>query len=208
MKTGPEPKKKTASGKLALRKPQGQQRNALAKGGPATQGTRRPISPVPGESQKSNDRSSETRKRALAALGLMRRKDVSLSEACREEHIKPATLQRYVGSALRQDKPGGRFRATAGDSFRRDLQIPTAQKMTAIRVYGSKNASLIANYLNAVSEYLRTGKRTKLDSFKGKTLKVDGKAIELITDPAKLSPLAEADALHFDQLYASATGRG
>ena len=138
----------------------------------------------------------------------MRREHISLSEASRQEHIKPATVRRYVGSAVRQDKPGGPYRATAGDSFRRDLQIPTAQGPTVVHVYGSKNARLISNYLNAVSEYLRTGKRTKLDSFKGQTVKVDGKDIELITDPAKLLPLAEADVLHFDQLYASATGRG
>ena len=138
----------------------------------------------------------------------MRREHLSLSEACRQEHIKPVTFRRYLGSAVRQDKPGGRFRATLGDHFRRDLEIPTAQGPTVVPIYGSKNASRIANYLNAVSEYLRTGKRTKLDSFNGQTVKVGGKEIELLTNPAKLSTLAEADVLHFDQLYASATGRG
>ena len=131
-----------------------------------------------------------------------------MSEASRLEHIKPATFRRYVGRAVRQDKPGGRFRATPGDTLRRDLQIPTALGPTVIQVYGSKNASFIANYLNAVSEYLRKGKREKLDSFKGKTVKVDGKNVELITDPQTLSAIAEADLHHFDQLYASATGRG
>jgi hypothetical protein len=157
---------------------------------------------------KSNEKSPDTRKRALQALGRMRREHLSLSKACRQEHIKPATFLRYVGSAVRQDKPGGRFRATPGDSFRRNLEIRTAQGLTVVPIYGSKNASRIANYVNAVTEYLRTGKRTKLDAFKGQTVKVDGKEIELITDPAKLSELAEADVLHFDQLYASATGRG
>ncbi len=160
------------------------------------------------EPQKSNARTSATRNRALAVLGRMRREHISLSEASRQEHIKPATVRRYVASAVRQNKPGGPYRATAGDSFRRDLQIPTAQGPTVVHVYGSKNARLISNYLNAVSEYLRTGKRTKLDSLKGQTVKVDGKSIELVTDPAMLVPLAEANVLHFDQLYASATGRG
>jgi hypothetical protein len=163
---------------------------------------------VSAKTQKPGDHSSLTRDRALAVLARMRREHISLSKASREEHIKPATVRRYVGSAVRRDKPGGPFRATKGDSFRRDLQIPTAQGPTVIPVFGSKNASVISNYLNAVSEYLRTGKREKLDSFKGKTVKIDGKDIELITDPALLEPLAEADVLHFDQLYASATGRG
>jgi hypothetical protein len=151
---------------------------------------------------------SEARNRALAALGHMRREKLSLSAACRQEHVKPTTFLRYVGSAVRQDKPGGPFRVTAGDSFKRIMQIPTALGPTAVPVYGSKNAQLVSNYLNAVAEYLRTGRRTKLDSFKGKRLKVGGKEIALITDPAALSALAQADALHFDQLYASATGRG
>jgi hypothetical protein len=163
---------------------------------------------TPVKAQKLSDRASETRNRALQALGLMRREHLSLSQACRQEHIKPATFRHYVGSAVRQDKPGAPFRATKGDKFRRELQIPTAQGPTVIRVYGSKDASRIANYLNAVSEYLRTGKRKKLESFKGQTVKVNGKDMELLTDPAKLSPLAEADVLHFDQLYASVTGRG
>jgi hypothetical protein len=137
----------------------------------------------------------------------MRREHISLSKASREEHIKPATVRRHVGRAVRQEKPGGPFRATKGDSLRRDLRIPTANGQISVPVYGSKNASLVSSYLNAVSEYFRTGKRTKLNSFTGKTIKVDGKEIELITDPALLLPLAQADVLHFDQLYASATGR-
>ncbi|MBB5328426.1 hypothetical protein [Tunturiibacter gelidoferens] len=172
------------------------------------QSKRRTPTLVTENSKKDIPRTSETRNRALAALGQMRRGHVSLSEACRLEHIKPSTVRRYVGSAIRQDKLGGRFRATSGDTFRRDLQIPTVDGPTVIQVYGSKNARFISNYLNAVSEYLRTGKREKLDSFKGKTVKVNGKNVELITDPAMLLPLAEADVLHFDQLYASATGRG
>jgi hypothetical protein len=178
------------------------------KGGATKLTTSKPGIRISAKSQKPNEGTSETRNRALAALGLMRREGIPLSKASRLEHIKPSTVRRYVGSAIRQDKPGGRFRATSGDTFRRDLQIPTVHGPTVIQVYGSKNARFIANYLNAVSEYLRTGKREKLDSFKGKTVKVNGKHVELITDPAMLSPLAEADVLHFDQLYASATGRG
>jgi hypothetical protein len=145
------------------------------------------------------------RNRALVALGRMRREHLSLSQACRQEHIKPATFRRYVGSAVRQDKPGGRFRATAGDSFRRDVQIPTAHGPAVISIRGSKNARFIANYLNAISEYLRTGKQAKLDFFKGKSVKVNGRNVELVTDPAILLQLAEADVLHLDQLYASAS---
>jgi hypothetical protein len=154
-----------------------------------------------------NEREAHARERAFAALARMRREKVSLAAASRLEHVKPATIVRHVGSAIRQDKSGGRYRATKGDRFRRDLQIPTAQGPVTVPIYGSKNAENISKYLNAVSHYLRTGDESKLRPFKGKSLKVAGKRVKLITDPDTLSKLAEADALHLDQLYASTTGR-
>jgi hypothetical protein len=161
---------------------------------------------MPNRAAGVNERQADARTRALHALAKMRRDDLSLVEACRLEHIKPSTMRRYVGNALTQDKPGSKYRATAGDRFRRDLQIPTALGPTAIPVYGSKNAREIALYLNAIALYLRKGDTTKLESFKGKTIRVRGQKVELITDPETLSGLALAGALQFDQLYASFAG--
>lgn len=96
----------------------------------------------------------------------------------------------------------------AGDTLRRDLKIVTAQGEVAVPIYGNKNARRIAQYQNAVAKYSRTGNRSRLDAFKGQTVRVNGQNFELITDPATLQELAERDLLHFDQLYASATGRG
>lgn len=153
------------------------------------------------------ERQAEVHNRALHSLSHMRREHLSLAAACRLEHIKPATFLRHVGSAVRQDKPGGRFYTTKGDRFKRSLQIPTALGPTAIPVYGIKDARKVSEYLNAIGAYLRTGDETKLRRFKGKTLKIRGQKIDLITDPATLTARAEEDALHLDQLYASATGR-
>jgi hypothetical protein len=148
----------------------------------------------------------DTRTRALHALSLMRRQQLSLAEACQLEHIKPSTFLRNVGAAVRQDRPGGRYHAVAGDRFRRDLQIPTALGPVAVPIYGSKNAREISQYLNAIALYLRKGDTSRLEEFKGKTVGVRGQKVELITDPAILSALALAGALQFDQLYASFTG--
>src|SRR5258708_4943019 len=156
-----------------------------------------------GNASPRNEREVQTRKRALATLALLRREKLSLAEASRLEHIKPRTFLRYVGSAVRQDKPGGRYHATAGDRFRRELQIPTALGQTTVTVVGSRAATEIAEYQNAVAFYLRKGDASKLERFKGKTVGVRGKRVELITDPAALSSLALAGALQFDQLYAS-----
>jgi hypothetical protein len=156
----------------------------------------------------SSDNASRTdaRTRALHALSRMRRRHLSLAEACRLEHIKPSTCLRNVGTAVRQDRPGGRYHAIAGDRFRRDLQIPTALGPVAVPIYGSKNAKEISNYLNAIALYLRKGDTSRLERFKGTTVVVRGHKIELISDPATLSSLALAGALQFDQLYASFTG--
>jgi hypothetical protein len=153
-----------------------------------------------------NKRETEARNRSLHALSLMRTNHLSRAEACRLEHIKPSTFRRYVGSAVRQDRPGGRYRATAGDRFRRDLQIPTALGLTPVPIHGSRKAREISQYLNAVGLSLRKGDASRLKRFKGQTVRVGGKKIELITDPATLSSLAEAGALQLDQLYASFAG--
>jgi hypothetical protein len=158
------------------------------------------------DSPTENTLGTDARTRALHALSRMRRQHLSLALACRLEHIKPSTFLRNVGGAIRQNKPGSRYRAVAGDRFRRDLQIPTALGPTPIPIYGSKNAREISNYLNAVALYLRKGDALRLERFKGKTVGVRGQEVELITDPATLSALALAGALQFDQLYASFTG--
>ena len=134
----------------------------------------------------------------------MRREKLSLAEACRLEHIKPSTFLRYVGSAVRQDKPGARYRATTGDRFRRDLYIPTALGPMKVSVHGSKAATTLSKYANAINYYLRTGKTSRLRQFK--TVRIGKQQIELITEPATLSVLAEANALRLDQLYAAIGG--
>lgn len=148
----------------------------------------------------------QARTRALHALAKMRRDKLSLAEACRLEHIKPSTFLRYVGSAVRQNRSNGRYRATPKDQFRRELQIPTALGPTVVPIHGNKKAREISQYLNAIAIYLRKGEASRLKRFRGKTIQIFGKKIELITDPATLSSLALAGALHFDQLYASFTG--
>lgn len=161
---------------------------------------------MPLKRKRSSPKREKTRKRALRALSLMRRENLSLAQACRLEHIKPKTFLGHVGSAVSQDRPGGRYRAKQGDTFRRELRIPTALGEITVPVRGSKAAAKIARYQNAVGEYLRTGRVSKLNAFKGKTIKVRGQRIDFVTDPTTLTDLANAGALQFDQLYAAIGG--
>src|SRR5438270_363150 len=68
------------------------------------------------------DRSDAARERALKALAAMRHGE-TLARAARDNGVTIRTIKRYVGSALVQDRPGGRIRATKSDRLVRYLQI-------------------------------------------------------------------------------------
>jgi hypothetical protein len=132
------------------------------------------------------------------------RRGESMSAACRAEHIKPDTFLRYVGHAVRHDKPGGRFRVVASrDTLTRQLQVPTADGTVPVSVRGIKAARAFSAHANAIAHFNRTGDPSPLKRFKGRTFIAEGRRYEFLTDPDKLMELAEADALRLDSLYAS-----
>jgi hypothetical protein len=161
---------------------------------------------IPKKSPKLTPRSHSTRNRALHALRLMRSEHLSLAEACKRAHIKQSTFLRYVGDSVRHDRPGGRYRATPSDKHRRDLLLPTALGPAPIPIRGSKQATQVARYLNAVGVYLRKGDERQLKLFEGMKVGPRGRQLELITDPETLSSLAEDGAFNLDQLYAAFGG--
>src|SRR5437773_234430 len=59
-------------------------------------------------------RSQSARERVLDAISAMRR-GASLSRAARQNGVTSRTIRRYAGTALVQDRPGGRIRATKAD---------------------------------------------------------------------------------------------
>ena len=149
---------------------------------------------------RTKARQQDTRNRALHALALMRRGE-SLSAACKAEHIKPETFRRYVGGAVRHDKPGGRFRVAKADALRRELQVPTADGPVQVSVRGIKKAREFSEHLNAIAHFNRTGDMSRLEKFKGRTFTSNRRRHAFLTDRAKLLELAEADALRLDDLY-------
>jgi hypothetical protein len=130
-----------------------------------------------------------------------------MSAACKAEHIKPDTFLRYVGRAVRHDKPSGRFRVAATDTLRRELQVPTADGPVHVSVKGIKAAREFSAYLNAIARFNRTGDTSRLKRFKGRTFTADRRRHKFLTDPDRLMELAEADAPRLDSLYASVSSR-
>jgi len=157
--------------------------------------------PPPGSPSNLSLRSFSARDRALHALAETRLLGVSLSRAARDNGVTVRTIKHYLGSALKQGRPGGRIRATKSDRFVRYLQFPTPEGPKEIAVRGSKDASELAQYLVSLKEFLR-GDRTALAKFRGK--KISG--IELITDERLLIDLAEEEEFHIDSLYRSISG--
>jgi len=144
-------------------------------------------------------RSDAARNRALKALWAMRR-GVTFSKAAKENGVTPRTVKRYVGSALVQDRPGGRFRATKNDRLVRYLQIPGPNGPIKVNVRGSKLASEFAKYKAAVNRLL-AGDRDALKDWHGKQIA----GILLVTDTKTLVEQAHQEMLPYS-LYRSLSG--
>ena len=113
-----------------------------------------PILLRPRRLSKLSPRSFSARDRALHALADMRH-GASLFRAAHDNGVTTRTIKRYIGSALLQDRTGGRIRPTKSDRLIRYLQIPTPDGPQEIKVKGSKDASELARYLGAIKQYLR-----------------------------------------------------
>ena len=141
----------------------------------------------------------QARNRALHALNDMRH-GASISRAARENGVTTRTIKRYVGSALIQDRPGGRIRATKSDRLVRYLEIPGPNGPVEIRVRGSKAANEAARFKAAVNRALR-GDRSAFGPWRGK--KIAG--TDLITDLSVLADQADKGLLPY-ALYRSLSG--
>ncbi len=151
------------------------------------------------------EREGQARERALATLALMRREKLSLTAAAKAEHTRPRTVQRYVGSALRQKRAGERYRPTTHDRIPRALQIVTPRGTRPVTVRNSRTASLIGQYMNAVRMYVN-GDSSALARFRGKSFQAGGKTYRFVTNPANLDRLADAGDLAIEGLYRAVPG--
>jgi hypothetical protein len=143
--------------------------------------------------------------RVIEAISKMRSRKVSLTQAARESRVSPRTVTKYGKSALRKGK-SGKYTVKKSDSLLRILSIPTAESPRTIAVRGSKQASLLGEYWNAVHRYLQTGNTSKLKEFHGqKITDASGLEIPLLVDPAALNRLGSAGVLSFESIYARTT---
>jgi hypothetical protein len=145
-----------------------------------------------------SDREFETRKRALHALARMRKDNLSLVSASREEGTTPATVKRHFRAALSRTKRG-KWVVTKNDRYVRILRLPDVHGPTTVKAKGYSEAQLASAYVASLTRWARTEKAYELASFHGK--KVGG--FELITATRTLRALRDAGLLQLDSLYAA-----
>jgi hypothetical protein len=135
----------------------------------------------------------------------MRSEDVSLRRAAREEGVSPATVLRHAKGALRKTSRGT-YKARKSDHLLRVLVIPTPDGLAEIATRDSRAATLVAEYWNAVNQFLETGEDADLARFRGVSIvNAQGKTVKLLTDLDELERLGSAGVLSFQSIYARAS---
>jgi hypothetical protein len=143
--------------------------------------------------------------RVIETISKMRNSKASLTQAAREARVSPRTVTKYGKSALRKGK-SGKYVVKKTDNLLRVLSIPTVDGPRTIAVRGSKQASVLGEYWNAVHRYLQTGDTSRLKAFHGQKIKdASGVEIPLLVDPAALNRLGSAGVLSFESIYARTT---
>jgi hypothetical protein len=150
-----------------------------------------------------NKRQAAARTRAVRALGRARRGE-PLSKAARAEHVKLATVKKYVGSQFHQGAPGKRWKPTKSDRLTDQMNILTPLGVMTAPVRGSRERIRLGRYNVALRKWRRgePGADAELAAFEGQT--VGGHP--LITDAKLLASLEDASVLDFEELYSSLAG--
>ena len=142
--------------------------------------------------------------RVTHAISKMRTESVSLPAASQEYGVTRRQMQRFGGKALRKLRTG-RYAAKRKDRLLRVLVITTLAGLREIAVIDSRQATLLAEYWNAVQRYLETGDESALTEFREKQITdANGEQFPLITDLDELDRLASAGVLSFESIYARA----
>ena len=107
--------------------------------------------------------------RSLAVLNRMRHDpNVTLTRAAKDAGTTSGTVLRYAGSGFTRGR-GGRIEPTPADRLLRRVKLRTPQGAQVVEVRGSRQASRVATYNQAVDRFLG-GDETALALFEGKSV--------------------------------------
>jgi len=150
--------------------------------------------------KRTTQADSGARARALEALSRMRSEGLSLTRAAQAAHTTPATVRRFVGSAVTRQR-NGRYAAKPSDRLTRHVWFLTRDGPVEVALRGSRPAERVASYMAAVDRYLKTGDTDGLAAFEGRSVRSRNQAHLFLTDTEAIDRLANAGEVSFDRLY-------
>ena len=134
-------------------------------------------------------------------LSKMRTEGLSLQQASREAVISSRAVLRLGHSALRKGA-NGRYKAARSDQFLRLMRVPAPDGTREVLIKGSRDAGQLSGYWNALRHFLQTGDKSRLEAFRGKTIKtIDTGPVPLPVDGAEIKRLASAGVFSFESIY-------
>lgn len=151
---------------------------------------------------RPGSRSDATRKAVLAAVARARRRGLA-GEASKAAVVRIGrdlgtpfsgrSLNRYAGSAFRAAGPR-RSVLRPSDTVARRADVVSYQRGVELGrvIHGSKDASKVARWQNAMRAYLRTGDPDALQSLSEAARTIDRGRTVLVNDPDELQALADA----------------
>jgi hypothetical protein len=149
-----------------------------------------------------NPRQKVEYKHSLDILRVMRRKNLSLTQAAQQVKLSPRKALKYIGKALKKIR--GRYHAKQYDTIYRKMHIFEQGKRTTITVTNSKDATRIGQYHSAVGRLVYNQDTNALDEFKDDALiDIDGNKRTFETDPdTVLLILSRIEQYEFFHIYA------
>ncbi len=137
--------------------------------------------------------------KALRVVHRLRRGDgrESLTRAAKALGTTRQTVLRYAGSAFRRSSARARVRVRSGDRLVRRVRVRTPDGARLVTVTGSRQASTIAKYNQAVDRFLE-GDVDALVPFRGRSFG----GVLLETDPDVIEEAALRGEPDFDEFYA------
>jgi hypothetical protein len=160
----------------------------------------------PQSARNLSARSQSTRAKTFHALSDLRRDpDLAPTQAAKNREVSLDSMWKYVGSELKQERPGGRIRVTSSDRLRVTLHVPSTKADVLIPVHtkSSKERYLIGEWFAAIKEAAR-GDFSRLNKFPKRTF-VNG--VRLPTGSYEVQRILEAMETAeqpFEHLYAMA----
>jgi hypothetical protein len=137
--------------------------------------------------------------RVLDALGIARREKISPTKAARRGGTTLKTMQKYAPSAL--EERSGRFYVMPSDRLPRRMRMLTPKGEVIVRTTSSRKATLIADYNNALREYVLTRETTEVKKYARKIVRSGGEQYTFATDTRTLDRYVRAGGVHFVDIY-------